>query len=118
MEYLPGVIKKLEKLGYVYEGDLGIKDREAFARRNEYVPYSSEGNEKYEHHLYVCNSESEELKRHIMFRDILRKNPLLVSEYAKLKILLSTKFRNNRKAYTEGKPAFVARILNEHKDII
>lgn len=118
MECLPRVIKKLEELGYVHEGDLGIKNREAFARTNVYVPYSNEDNEKYEHHLYVCNSESEELKRHIMFRDILRKYPLLVSEYAKLKIQLSNKFRNNRKAYTEGKTEFVARIMNEYKDVL
>lgn len=64
MNYLPKVIKKLEELGYLYEGDLGIRNREAFARKDVYVPYTSEGNEKHEHHLYVCNKESEELKRH------------------------------------------------------
>lgn len=118
MEYLPEVIKKLEELGYVHEGDLGIKNREAFARKDDYVPYSSEGNMKHEHHLYVCNRESEELKRHLMFRDILRKHPLLVSEYTNLKIQLSNKFRNNRKAYTEGKTEFVTRIMNECKDVL
>ncbi|WP_434756580.1 GrpB family protein [Paenibacillus amylolyticus] len=33
MEYLPWVIKNLDELGYVHEGDLGIKNREAFARK-------------------------------------------------------------------------------------
>lgn len=114
MDYLPTVIKKLAVLGYLHEGDLGIKNREAFARRDIYVPYSSEGNVKYEHHLYVCDEESEELSRHIMFRNILKNNPLLASEYANLKIELSNKFTNNRKAYTEGKTEFVARVMNEY----
>ncbi|MEO2204754.1 GrpB family protein [Paenibacillus pabuli] len=43
MACLPQVIKKLEELGYIHEGDLGIKNREAFARRDVYVPYTSEG---------------------------------------------------------------------------
>ena len=114
MDHLPKVIKKLDVLGYLHEGDLGIKNREAFARRDIYVPYSSEGNEKYEHHLYVCDEESEELNRHIIFRDILKNNPLLVSEYANLKIELSNKFTNNRKAYTEGKTEFVTKVMNEY----
>ena len=118
MEDLPEVIKKLDELGYVHEGDLGIKNREAFARKEIYVPYSSEGDVKHEHHLYVCNRESDELKRHIMFRDILRKYPLLVSEYTNLKIQLSSEFKNNRKAYTEGKTEFVMRIMNEYKDVL
>ncbi|MFE6079483.1 GrpB family protein [Paenibacillus sp. NPDC057886] len=116
VEYLPGVIDKLEELGYVHEGDLGIKNREAFARKDAYVPYDSEGNEKYEHHLYVCNKESEELKRHIIFREILRKHPSLVAEYTNLKRELSDEFRNNRKAYTDGKTKFVTRVMNEFKD--
>lgn len=118
MEHISRVIKKLEELGYVHEGDLGIKNREAFARKDVYVPYSIEGSVKHEHHLYVCNEDSDELKRHIMFRDILRKHPLLVSEYTNLKIQLSKKFRNNRKAYTEGKTEFVTRIMNEYKDVL
>ncbi|WP_260984510.1 GrpB family protein [Paenibacillus xylanexedens] len=53
-----------------------------------------------------------------MFRDILRKHPLLVSEYTNLKNQLSDEFRNNRKAYTEGKTEFITKILNEYKDVL
>ncbi|WP_245583569.1 GrpB family protein [Paenibacillus assamensis] len=116
MKYLPRVIKMLEELGYVHEGDLGIKDREAFARKDIYVPYNNEGNTKHEHHLYVCNRESEELKRHILFRDIVRKDPILITEYSNLKTQLTNTFRNNRTAYTEGKTEFITRIMNEYKD--
>ncbi|WP_353056733.1 GrpB family protein [Paenibacillus polysaccharolyticus] len=87
-------------------------------RRIHYVPYSVENVIKYKHHLYVCNRESNELQRHIMFRDILRKSPLLVCEYSNLKIQLSSEFRDNRKAYTEGKTEFVTRIMKEYKGVL
>ncbi|MCR8845643.1 GrpB family protein [Paenibacillus sp. SC116] len=118
MEHLPKVIKKLEELGYIHEGDLGIRDREAFARKDVYVPFSIEGSVKHEHHLYVCKRESEELIRHIMFRDALRKYPSLVSEYTNLKLQLSNTFRNNRNAYTEGKTGFITKVMREYRDVL
>ena len=61
------VVRHLETIGYTHEGNLGIKDREAF----KYVdkPHLQK------HHLYVCPQYSEELYRHITFRDFLRSNP-------------------------------------------
>ena len=40
------VVKRLETIGYIHEGNLGIKDREAFQ-------YSDKAHLK-KHHLYVC----------------------------------------------------------------
>ncbi|UPK45421.1 GrpB family protein [Paenibacillus pabuli] len=36
--------------------------------------------QKPEHHLYVCNKESNELLRHISFRDALISNPEFVNK--------------------------------------
>ena len=56
---LKEVIFLLENHGYIYEGDLGLKDREAFRY---------EGKEHLRtHHLYVCPQDSKELKRHLAF---------------------------------------------------
>lgn len=55
------VKNKLSDIGYSYEGDLGIKDRQAF----KYI----EKHHLMKHHLYVCPQYSEELKRHLTFRD-------------------------------------------------
>ncbi|KGE18417.1 GrpB family protein [Paenibacillus wynnii] len=112
---LPEVINKLSQLGYIHEGDLGIKNREAFRRQDSKVPYNTEMNEKPEHHLYVCNKESDELRRHILFRDILRKYPHLVVEYSILKKELAEKYKHNREAYTELKTEFVNNVLNNFK---
>ena len=74
---LPDVISALQTIGYFHEGDLGIPGREAF---------KYEGKEHLrKHHLYVCSQDSEELKRHIAFRDYLRSNPDAVEEYSKIK---------------------------------
>lgn len=118
MDYLPRVTEELEQLGYIHEGNLGIAGREAFARRDDQVPYSRDVRVKHEHHLYVCDKESQELQRHIMFRDILRKQPLLVSEYAKLKMELSQKFKNDRSAYTDGKTEFITEVMKVYKDAL
>ncbi|OMP68820.1 hypothetical protein BV900_28430 [Agrobacterium tumefaciens] len=113
MKSLPNLIAKLETLGYYHQGNLGVEDREAFGRKDDYVPYSDELGLKLTQHVYVCNQESRELHRHIAFRDALLGNPELVAEYARLKKELSTVFRNDREAYTEGKSDFVNRVLEQ-----
>lgn len=71
------VVGKLATLGYIHEGNLGIKDREAFDYKgNIDLP---------KHHLYVCPESSAELHRHITFRDYLRNNPESVQKYSKVK---------------------------------
>ena len=71
------VVDKLAILGYIHEGNLGIKDREAFDYKgNVDLP---------KHHLYVCPQFSAELHRHIAFRDYLRNNPEAVVKYSKVK---------------------------------
>lgn len=71
------VVERLATLGYAHEGNLGIKDREAFDYRgNTDLP---------KHHLYVCPEFSAELCRHIAFRDYLRNHPEAVTQYSKIK---------------------------------
>ena len=71
------VVEKLASYGYIHEGNLGIKDREAFDYKgNIDLP---------KHHLYVCPEFSAELHRHIAFRDYLKNNPEAVLKYSKVK---------------------------------
>ena len=71
------VVRKLETIGYIHEGNLGIKDREAFKYGDK--PHLQQ------HHLYVCPQQSEELHRHIAFRDFLRANPDAAKIYGAVK---------------------------------
>lgn len=68
---------RLGEIGYIHEGDLGIKDREAFKYSDK--PYLQK------HHLYVCPRQSAELHRHIAFRDFLRANPDAAKQYGSVK---------------------------------
>jgi len=71
------VVERLATLGYIHEGNLGIKDREAFDYKgNEDLP---------KHHLYVCPEFSPELHKHIAFRDYLRNNSDAAQKYSKVK---------------------------------
>ena len=63
-----------------------------------------------EHHLYVCDKNSEELRRHIVFRDYLREHTEVANEYGNLKEELARESKN-RSSYIEGKTVFITNIL-------
>jgi len=89
------VVNKLNNIGYIHEGNLGIKDREAFK-------YSDRSHLQ-RHHLYVCPQQSEELHRHITFRDFLRSNPEAVKRYGAVKEKAAQLFPDNIEKYIEYK---------------
>ncbi|WP_282920188.1 GrpB family protein [Ignavigranum ruoffiae] len=100
------LVKKLLKdQGYEHEGDLGIKGREAFSYINK--------KELMNHHLYVCPQDSEELIRHITFRNFLRKHPALVSEYSKVKEQAAKLYPNNIDKYMEFKAEIIEKIYKQ-----
>ena len=79
-EYLSMINARLEKLGYFHVGDLGITGREAF---------NLDGTPIYPHHLYVCPSESEALRNHLLLMKHLIENPESFKQYNDLKIDLA-----------------------------
>ena len=89
------VVEKLNSIGYIHEGDLGIKDREAFKYSDK--PHLQK------HHLYVCPQYSEELHRHIAFRDFLRSNPDAVKRYSEVKEKAARLFPDDIDKYIEYK---------------
>jgi GrpB-like predicted nucleotidyltransferase (UPF0157 family) len=98
---IPAAIEGLTTLGYRHEGEKGINGRVAF----HWPP----GEER--HHLYVCPSDSPELRRHLDFRNFLRAHPEEIRRYADLKRSLAAQFRNDRIAYNEGKGNYVREVL-------
>lgn len=109
---LPTVIKNLQKLGYYHQENWSFKGREAFGRKNSLVPWDGKDITWMEHHLYVCNKDSAELARHLLFRNYLRDNPEAVVEYEQIKTDLA-KTAKDRASYTEGKTKFVTEILKK-----
>ena len=99
------VIESLTALGYVHEGNLGIKDREAFDYRgNVALP---------KHHLYVCPEFSAELQRHVAFRDYLRTHPEAVARYSRVKEEGARKFPDSIDDYINHKSSVIEAIYKE-----
>ena len=55
------------------------------------------------HHLYVCPKSSEELRRHIGFRDFLRSNPEAVKKYSLIKEKAARLFPDDIDGYIKYK---------------
>lgn len=64
------------------------------------------------HHLHLVPMGSRLWHERLAFRNALRANANLRHEYQALKLLLAAKHRGDREGYTEGKSAFVARVVN------
>ena len=98
-------IAPLEGLGYLYRGENGIPRRRYFVLR-------SPGGEMTLVHVHMLEIESAEWENHLLFRDYLRAHPEQVAAYQALKQDLMARFSHDRPAYTEGKAAYIARILD------
>ena len=106
----------LEKIGYYHNGNQGIQDREVF-KRNDKIP--NEILDTLKHHLYVCPVYSKALERHILFRNILRKNDWARLKYQQEKYRLAKKANQDRKIYAALKELhindFIDSIIEEEK---
>ena len=95
------VKKALAEIGYEHEGDRGITGREAFGRSGT---VHNEILDTIDHHLYVCSVDNEEYKRHILFRDYLRKHTEARDRYNQIKEeILSKVGTENRAGYVQMK---------------
>ena len=102
---LPEVVSALGRIGYTHEGDLGIPGREAFK-------YEGKDHLK-KHHLYVCAQDSEELKRHLAFRDYLRNHPEAVAEYGSIKEEGAALYPYDIDRYIEHKSPFIENVYKQ-----
>ena len=93
---------RLEQNGYNHVGDLGIAGREAFkyGDKPQFMP----------HHLYVLSEGSDELKRHLTFRDWLRAHPEDRDLYARAKLLAAQQFPEDIGAYIDAKSGIIFEI--------
>jgi GrpB-like predicted nucleotidyltransferase (UPF0157 family) len=104
-DVLPDIIDRLEKVGYLHEGNLGIEGREAFQRTfdDSFMKY----------HLYVCPKDGKGYLEHIALRDYLRTNEAARKEYEALKINLAEIYRYDIDNYCDRKTEFIRTVLNK-----
>jgi methionine-S-sulfoxide reductase len=109
IEYEHGfeTIKKLlHDHAYVYHGEQGIEGRHVFKNYNDWLPY---------HHLYVIHKDGLELKKHISFRDTLRKFPMYRNMYEEKKRSLIQANNLDRELYTNSKTDIITFIMKERE---
>jgi GrpB-like predicted nucleotidyltransferase (UPF0157 family) len=96
-------IPELEAVGYEFRPDTGVPDRLFFAKGPRRLRT---------HHLSLAEPTSEFYVQKLLFRDFLRRHADAREEYRALKGRLSRAHPEDRAAYTEGKRAFVERVLS------
>lgn len=96
-------VAPLEALNYEYRGEAGVPGRLFFRKFT---------GERRTHHLHVVELDGREWRRHILFRDALRRNGALASEYGQLKTSLAGRLPRDRERYTEAKAPFIERVLS------
>ncbi len=104
-------IAPVSALGYVYRGECGIARRHYFSRDN---PASTDAAYRRTHHIHMFETMSREWKHHIAFRDALRCNPELASQYAALKQELARRFPEDTAAYCSAKTAFITNAVDRY----
>ena len=97
-------IEPLKALGYEY-----VSEYEKVLPNRRYFRKGPPG--KRTHHLHMWRIDSPGWKRHIDFRNTLRKEPQLAQEYLALKERLAKKYVDNRPAYSDAKSEFIESVL-------
>lgn len=90
----------LEGIGYYHNGNQGIPERDVFKRN------SLQGHpalDSIPHHLYVCPENSPAMKRHLLFRNYLRKHVGARNTYQQMKYELAEKAGQDKKIYARLK---------------
>jgi GrpB-like predicted nucleotidyltransferase (UPF0157 family) len=64
-------------------------------------------------HLHLMKFRSKTWKRHIIFRDVLRKHPKVAQKYYELKKTLAAKYGGARESYTNAKTEFIASLATQ-----
>jgi GrpB-like predicted nucleotidyltransferase (UPF0157 family) len=103
------VKESLTRLGYDHRGDLGIIGREAFGLTDD-QPLKAQ---LPPHHLYVCPEESPELKRHLYFREWLKRNQPERDYYAHKKMLIAELCDHDRRMYAQVKEIVLAEFFDQ-----
>lgn len=112
----PDVKQALESIGYYHNGNQGIENREVFKRAKL---FNHSILDSITHHLYVCPIDSEELQKHICFRDYLIANADARIAYQNLKYEIAKQANQDKKTYAALKESiakeFIAGVIEKAK---
>ena len=93
-------IDPLVALGYTFRGENGIPRRHYFQK-----------GEPCTHHIHMVEKTSDEWRKLVRFRDMLRADRSTAADYRRLKLDLWERLPGDRKAYQAAKAAFIEEII-------
>ena len=97
-----GLADALAPLGYEHAPHAGVPGHAVFGKGDPRT-----------HLLHVVPLHGHAWHRMLRFRDALRADPALATEYGALKRALASRFATDRASYTDAKAAFIAKVLGE-----
>ncbi len=89
--------REMEGLGYLPRGEYGIPGRR----------YYIKGLYHRTHHVHAFREGSDNISRHLAFRDYLIAHPSIAAEYGELKARCAAECNNDSEKYCDCKDAFV-----------
>ncbi len=93
-------IEPLSGIGYTFRGENGIPRRHYFTKGDPTT-----------HHVHMVEETSDDWRKMIRFRDLLRSDPKTSEDYCKLKLGLGERFSGDRKAHQAAKAEFNEEVL-------
>ena len=96
---LDALSSQMEGLGYEVMGEFGIPGRRYFRKDNEAGART--------HQIHAFPAGSEQVIRHLVFRDYMIAHPERANAYSKLKRRLAAENPHRMDAYVDGKDAFI-----------
>jgi GrpB-like predicted nucleotidyltransferase (UPF0157 family) len=102
--------EKLQTIGYYHNGNQGIPNREVFKRNVTTQKHNVL--DVITHHLYACPADSEELQRHLLFKDYLLNNEEERTYYQSLKYKIAEEAGQDRKKYAALKEVKAKEFIN------
>ena len=94
-------------LGYRYRGENGIPGRFYFDRVVDGRTVA---------HVHMLPVGHPDSGKHLVFRDHLRTHPDAARDYERLKRELASKYRDDRRTYTDAKADFISGIIEAATD--
>jgi GrpB-like predicted nucleotidyltransferase (UPF0157 family) len=98
---LEQIKKRLEEIGYFYNGNQRIQEREVFKRHQ--LIHKHKVLDSIKHHLYVCPTHSKALSHHLLFRNFLIGNKKTRREYQQIKFKIAQEANQDQKRYAQLK---------------
>lgn len=98
-------IEPLERIDYQY-----IPKHEAIMPNRRYFHKGKPLKEQH-YHIHMVELTSNFWKRHLLFRDYLRRHPEVAQEYFRLKRRLAVEYGLDREGYTRSKTPFIEKVV-------